>query len=623
MANERLTRKLSAILAADVVGYSRLMGEDEAATLRNLKICENELIEPTVQEHNGRIFKRMGDGFLVEFPSAVDSVECALDWQARIKAKGHALQFRIGINLSDVIAEKGDMYGNGVNIAARIESLAEPNEIYISQEVYSQVENKIKIGFEDLGEHDLKNIEKPIRVYKILPDVKFPSKNKARKSSKPRQKIWVVTALLLLVMTTGIGGYFYSTQTKDFEPASIERMMYPLPEKPSIAVIPFANLSEDDDQEYFADGITEDIITDLSKISGLFVVASGSTFRFKGKDVKFNEIAEKLGVRHILKGSVRRSGDQMRINIQLIDAVKGTFLWAERYDRKNEDIFYVQDEVTQKVVSELAVTLKTSEQEQLFRKHTESLDAYETFLKARRVLDATMADTMEAKKLFERVIELDPKFAGGYAGLSLIHSRMVRHGFSTSPIDDKKRSTELAQKAVATDSTFGWSYLALASAYLNELKHDEAIAAMEEAIRIQPGSADAYLFLGFYLHWAGYGDEAIESVKKSIRLNPASMGPTSFILGMSYFTAGRYEEAIATIAPKYDYVARKGHLILCFLSASYVATNQDERARKVMKEFLVKHPDFAVSNYPHVKLYKRETDRERYAGLLLQAGMPE
>ena len=623
MAKEKLKRKLSAILAADVVGYSRLMGEDEAATLRTLKTCENEIIEPTVHEHNGRIFKRMGDGFLVEFQSAVDSVECALDWQARIREKGHPLQFRIGINLCDVIAEKDDMYGNGVNIAARIESLAEPNEIYISQEVFSHVENKIKIGFEDLGKHELKNIEKSVRVFKVLSDAKVSEKPKAIQTRKPRSTIWLVAAFLIMAAAAGIGGYFYSNQKTDFEPASIERMTYPLPDKPSIAVIPFANLSEDIDQEYFADGITEDIITDLSKISGLFVVASGSTFGFKGQDLKFNEIAEKLGVRHILKGSVRRSGEQMRINVQLIDAVKGTFLWAERYDRKNEDIFYVQDEVTQKVVSELAVTLKTSEQEQLFRKHTESLDAYETFLKARRILDATMADTMEAKKLFKRVIELDPNFAGGYAGLSLIHSRMVRHGFSSSPIDDKQRSTELAQKAVEIDNTFGWSFLALASAYLNALKHDEAIAAMEEAIRIQPGSADAHLYMGFYLHWAGYGDEAVESVKKSIRLNPTSMGPTPFILGMSYFTAGRYEDAISTISPKYDYVARKGHLILCFLSASYVATNQDGRARDVMNAFIEKHPDYTVSTYPHVKLYKRETDRERYAGLLLQAGMPD
>lgn len=622
MARERVKRKLSAILAADVVGYSRLMGQDEAATLRTLKTCETEIIEPTVKEHNGRIFKRMGDGFLIEFSSAVDSVECALDWQSKIKDRKHPLQFRIGINLSDVITEDDDMYGNGVNIAARIENLAEPGEIYISQEVYNQVENKINIGFEDLGNQVLKNIEKPVHVFKILPDSKSPGKRKARLSPKSRQKLWIAAALIFVLMV-GIGGYYYSIPKIDFEPASADRMTYPLPEKPSIAVLPFENLSEDVDQEYFADGITQDIITDLSKISGLFVVASGSTFGYKGKEFKVNEIAENLGVRHILKGSVRRSGDRMRINIQLIDALKGIFLWAERYDRPNEDIFYVQDDVTQRVVSELAVTLKTSEQEQLFRKHTESLEAYETFLRARRVLDATMADTMEAKKLFERVIELDPDFAGGYAGLSLIYSRLVRHGFSSSPDEDMKRSSELAQKATTVDNTFGWSHLALASAYINELKHDEAIAAMEDAVRIQPGSADAHLFKGFYLHWAGYGDEAIDSVKTAIRLNPESMGPTSFILGMSYYTAGRYEDAIAVISPKYDYVARKGHLILCFLAASYAAINQEEKAREVMKVFLQHHPDFTLSTYPHIRLYKRATDRERYTEFLRKAGMPE
>ena len=413
MAEARVKRKLSAILSGDVVGYSRMMSEDEAATLNALNTCDAEIIEPTVKEHNGRIFKRLGDGFLVEFSSAVDSVECAIAWQKQIEEKNFPLQFRIGINLGDVIAKDDDVYGDGVNIAARVEKLSDPGGICITQDIFNQIKKKLDIGFEYLGEQQVKNISEPIRVYKLLVKPEDAGKVIGEKKTLFVKRPWLIFAgLAFIVLTVGAVTLWNTFRQPEIEAALIEKMAYALPEKPSIAVMPFENLSEDVDQEYFADGITQDIITDLSKISGLFVVASGSTFGYKGKDLKVHEIAEAFGVRHILKGSVRRSGDRMRINIQLIDALKGAFLWAERYDRPNEDIFYVQDDVTQRVVSELAVTLKTSEQEQLFRKHTESLEAYETFLRARRVLDATMADTMEAKKLFERVIELDPDFAG-------------------------------------------------------------------------------------------------------------------------------------------------------------------------------------------------------------------
>ncbi len=404
------------------------------------------------------------------------------------------------------------------------------------------------------------------------------------------------------------------------EPASVERMAYPLPEKPSIAVLPLTNMSDDTDQEYFADGITEDLITDLSKVSGLFVIARHSTFMYKGKAVKIREIAEDLGVRYILEGSVRQSGDRMRITVQCIDALTGGHLWAERYDRERQDIFAVSDDVVQRVVSELAVTLKVSEQERLFRRHTENLEAYETFLQARRVLTATKEATLEVKKLYERVIDLDPHFAGGYAGLSFVISRMVRHGFSASPKEDMERTFTLAQQAVATDDTFGWSYVALGSAYSLKGEHDKAIATIEEGIRIQPNFADAYRYRGFFLHWAGRGDEAIDSVKKSIRLDPAY---ERLILGMTYFTAGRYEDAIATINQNYADLARKGHLILYFLAASYAAIGQDEKAREVMKVCLEKHPTTTLSSYSHLPLYKKPEDRERYANLLRRAGMPE
>jgi len=628
MADEGFKRKLTAILSADVAGYSLLMADSEEATIQTLNTYRNSMTTLIVQ-HRGRVVDTTGDNLLAEFTSVVDAVNCSVEIQRKLDELNQELlserkmNFRIGVNVGDVVEEKDRIYGDDVNIAARVEGLAEAGGVCITGRAYDQIKNKLKLGYEFLGEHSVKNIAEPVRVYKVLMEPEAAGKVIGEKRFLGRfSRKTAMAAIIVLIVVAGglIGWNIYLQQSKKVEPASIEKMAYPLPEKPSIAVLPFDNMSGDKDQEYFADGITEDIITALSKVSGLFVVASHSTFIYKGKAVKVREIAEGLGVRNILEGSVRLSGDRMRINVQLIDALKGSHLWAERYDRERKDLFAVSDDVAQRVVSELAVTLKVSEHERLFRRHTENLEAYETFLHARRVLTASKEATLEAKKLFERVIELDPHFAGGYAGLSFVTSRLVRHGFSSSPEEDMEHALKLAQRAVATDDTFGWSYLALSSAYLNKREHDKAIATMEEGIRIQPGSADAYRYLGFFLHWAGHGDEAIDSVKKSIRLDP---GYERFILGMSYFTAERYKDAIATINQNYPDSARKGHLILCFLAASYAAIGQDEKAREVMKVFLEKHPRFTLSSYPHLRLYKRTEDRDRYANLLRRAGMPE
>lgn len=476
-----------------------------------------------------------------------------------------------------------------------------------------------------MGEQSVKNIAEPIHVYRVLVEPEAAGKVIGEKRFLGRiSRKKAVAAIIVLFIVAGslIGWNIYLQQPKKVEHASIEKMIYPLPEKPSIAVLPFDNMSADKDQEYFAEGITEDIITSLSKVSGLFVIARNSTFFYKDKAVKVREVAEDLGVRYILEGSVRRSGDRMRINVQLIDALKGNHLWAERYDRESQDLFAVEDDVVQRVVSELAVTLKVSEQERLFRRHTENLEAYETFLHARRALKPSKEATLQAKKLFERVMELDPHFSGGYAGLSFVNARMVRHGFSASTEEDMEQSLKLAQQAVAIDETFGWSYLALGSAYLNIREHDKAIATMEEWIRIQPGFADAYKYMAFFLHWAGRGDDAIDSYKISIRLNPIDL-VTGLMLGMAYFTAERHEDAIATINQNYSEFARKGYVGLFFLAASYAAIDQNEKAREVMKACLDKHPRFTLSSYPHLWLYKRTEDRDRYANLLRKAGMPE
>jgi TolB-like protein/Tfp pilus assembly protein PilF len=383
-------------------------------------------------------------------------------------------------------------------------------------------------------------------------------------------------------------------------------------------------MSDDKAQGYFSDGITEDIITDLSKISGLFVIARNSSFKYKGKAVDVREVARDLGVRYVLEGSVRRAADRLRVTVQLIDATTGGHIWAERYNRDAKDVFAIQDEIAAKVAAELAVTLKADEQERLFRRHTNNLEAYETFLRARRVLRPARDRIQRAKRLFERIVELDPGFAGGYAGLSFGYALAARHGFSASRKKDIERALEFGKRAVASDNTFGWSYLALGNAYLMKHKHDMAVAAMQEAVRIQPSNADAYEYLGYFLHWSGRGGEAINAVKTAMRLNPTPRRPRQFsFLGHAYFTAGRYEDAIATINQRYADFARRGSPPLGTLAAAYAATGQDEKARATMKTFLDKHSGRTIANYRHPRLYKRKEDRDRIVNLLRKAGMPE
>jgi adenylate cyclase len=596
MAEERVQRRLAAILAADVVGYSRLMRDDEEGTLAVLTAHRAALIEPCIAEHRGRVVKTTGDGLLAEFASVVDAVRCAIAFQDGMAARNadtpgdRRITFRIGVNLGDVIVQDDDVFGDGVNVAARLEGLAEPGSIWVSGSVHEQVVHRIDAGFDDLGPQRVKNIADPVRVFRIR-----------------RNDVAAVAAA-------------------GPAPAGAPP---PLPDKPSIAVLPFDNMSADPEQAYFSDGISEDIITDLSKISGLFVIARNSSFQYRGKSVDVRDVARDLGVGHVLEGSIRRAGGRIRITAQLVDAANGNHIWAERYDRELQDVFAVQDEIAAKVVAELAVTLQAHEQERLYRRHTNNLEAYDTYLRAWRLRNPTRdADRLaERRKLLERVIELDPDFAGGYALLSFNLTQELRQDLSASPEEDIERALALAQKAVATDDTFGVSYAALGSAYLMNHEHDKAVDAAREAIRVQPSDADGYLVLGFYLHWAGQGEDAIDAVKTAMRLDPmptksASHRHASY-LGMAYFTAGRYADAIAAFIENAELRVRRGTNSTCILAAAYIATGQEEKARAAVKGFLEENPGYTLSNYKHPRIYKRKEDLERYLDLLRKAGMPE
>ena len=400
--------------------------------------------------------------FLAEFASVVDAVQYAVEIQQVLRAKNALLpenrrmQFRIGINLGDVIEEGDSIYGDGVNIAARLESLAEAGGICISGSAYEQIENKLPLRYDYLGEHQVKNIAKPVRVYRAQIEAEaVPSKVRGEK--RPGRK--------------------------RLSRAVLAGMAFPLPDKPSIAVLPFVNMSADPEQEYFSDGITEDIITNLSKVSGLLVISRNSSFLYKGKQVKIQEVAKDLGVRYVLEGSVRRAGGRVRITAQLIDGKTGQHVWADKYDREVKDIFSVQDEVTRKVVSELAVALTATESDRLIRKHTENFEAYDMYLRAKRERHVHKKEnTLKSIEMCKRVIDLDPNFAGGYQQLSFMLSRAIRFGWSGSPREDLEKAFELAQKAISVDDKFPASYMALASVYLMQGKHDDALAAANTAV---------------------------------------------------------------------------------------------------------------------------------------------
>jgi TolB-like protein/class 3 adenylate cyclase len=432
-----MERRLVAILAADMVGYSRLMEVDEEGTITRQRIHRSELIDPAIAEHDGRMVKTTGDGLLVEFPSVVDAVRCAVAIQKAMAEReagvpeGRRIRYRVGINLGDIVIDGDDILGDGVNVAARLEGLAEPGGICIPRKVMHEVRNKLDVGFEFTGEQKVKNIETKIPVYRVLLDP--DAAGKVIGEPRPRRPLWQPGAVgAALVAAVAIAAIWWQPWVPVIEPASLERMAYPLPDRPSIAVLPFTNMSDDASQEYFADGMTEDLITDLSKLSGLFVIARNSSFTYKGKSVKVRQVAEELGVRYVLEGSVRRVGDQVRINAQLIDATTGGHLWAERYDGSLDDVFGLQDKVTREVVAALAVTLTPVEQAEEAQPETGSTEAYDAFLRGWSYYRRSTPDGYaKAIPYFEKAIELDPDYSRAYAALAAIYWAVTDKGETT------------------------------------------------------------------------------------------------------------------------------------------------------------------------------------------------
>ena len=525
-----MERKLAAIFSTDVKGYSRLMGEDEVETIRTITTYR-EVIATLIQQHRGRVVDSPGDNLLAEFASVIEAVQCAVAMQREIKTRNAELlphrrmEFRIGINLGDVITEGERIYGDGVNIAARLEGLAEAGGICLSGTVYDQVKTRLALGYEDLGAQAVKNIAEPVRVYRVQMEPGAAA-SAVRPPQRRAARLWQRGALAVvgLLRILGVG---VTVWQRVFRPPPPSRVVFTepapalaLPDKPSIAVLPFVNMSRDPEQEYFSDGMTEDLITDLSKLAGLFVIARNSVFTYKGKAVKPEQVSRELGVRYVLQGSVRKAGDRVRITAQLVDATTGYHRWAERYDRELQDIFAVQEEISRKIVAALAVQLTAGEQARLGRQYTDNLEAYDYLLRGSESLGRYTQETNgQARQMFEKAIALDPTFALAYALLGLTYFGEWSLQWSQDP-QTLERAFALAQQAVALDDSLPVAHRALGVVYQWRKQPAQAIAALERAIVLDPNDADGYASLAHVLNFTGKPEEALRLAQKAMRLNP-------------------------------------------------------------------------------------------------------
>jgi adenylate cyclase len=608
MTTKEVKRKLTAILSADVKGYSRLMGEDEVGTIQTLNAYK-EVMTNLIQQHHGRVVDAPGDNVLAEFASVVDAVQCAVEIQKELKTRNaelpenHRMEFRIGVNLGDVVEDGEQILGDGVNIAARLESLSEAGDICISGTAFDQVRNKLELGYDYLGEQTVKNIALPVRVYKVLMEPEEAGKLIGEKKAKPRrwQRVALSLGVILIVIVAAVVAYFnLRPSAPRVEVASKEKMAFPLPDKPSIAVLPFVNMSEDPKQEFFADGMTEEIITALSKGPNLFVIARNSTFTYKEKPVKVKQVSEELGVRYVLEGSVQRSGDRVRINAQLIDALTGHHLWAERYDRDVKDIFAIQDEITMKIITALQVKLTSGEMIHVLAKGAKNIDAFTKYLQAVDLWTRLTKETnAQAKKLLEEAIALDPEYPGPYIGLAKTYGMDVFLGTTESPDQSLARAFEFAQKAISLDNTNGAAYSVLSWLYATKRQYEKAIAESERAISLNPNSAESYMRLGLVLAYAGRAEEGIPYMQNALRLNPFPSCNYFSNLATIYSAAGHYEKAIEA-AKKALQCEPNSQIPYRSLAISYIRLGREEEARAAAAEILRINPKFSLERYAKV-----------------------
>jgi adenylate cyclase len=629
-ADQAPRRKLAAILSADVAGYSRLMGEDETATLGTLN-SSREVFRQRIAQHQGRLVDTAGDSVLAIFESVVEAVQCATDVQQALHARNQALPptrqmaFRMGVNLGDVIEQgDGSIYGDSVNVAARLQALADPGEICLSGTAYDQVKYKIALTFDYLGEKSVKNITDPVRVYRVRPETQDAAhRARLRGSARfTRRKALIAAAVALLVVAGALGVWQYASHQGAPPPQGVAgpAPALALPNKPSIAVLPFVNMSADPQQEYFSDGMTEELITGLSKRSGLFVIARNSVFTYKGRPVKPEQVSRELGVRYVLEGSVRKVENRVRITAQLIDATTGYHVWAETYDGELQDVFALQDGITRQIVAALAPQLTAGEPSRSGRQGTQSIEAYDDFLRGITLYyEFSKEANALARQRFERAIAVDPSYARAYMWLSWTHFVDWEFQWTGGP-GGLDWSLEAARKAVALDDALSEAHTILGWDLLWKKQHEVAIAELERAVSLDPNSARAYAYLAEVLNYAGRPDEAIGFARKAIRLDPNYPPWAVFHLAHSYFQLRRYDEALAALQD----ALRRGPSFLParrVLAIVYTELGREKDARAEVAEILRISPGASLDVWRERFPYKHQADLERVIAGLRKAGL--
>ena len=580
-----MERRLAAILATDVVGYARLIRVDEEGTIAALKTLRADLIDPKLGEHNGRIVKLMGDGMLAEFPSVVDAVRAAVETQQAVaehnshQPKDKWIEFRVGINLGDVVVDGDDIHGDGVNVAARLEGLAEPGGICISAAVYDQVRDKLDMPFRDMGEQVVKNIDRPVRVWQWLA------------GTQPG--------------TVG-------------SPASSSPLA--LPDKPSIAVLPFDNMSGEMDQEYFADGLTEDIITELSRFQTFFVIARNSSFVYKGQSVNVGKVGHELGVAYVLEGSVRKAGNRVRITAQLVEAASGNHIWAERYDHDLTDMFDLQDEVTRSIVAAIPGRLESADLNRIKRKRPEDMAVYDYVLRGKMHHHrSTKDDNTEALRLLDKAIELDPEFAESYAWKACTLGQALARGFGDNKEELFARDVEAVEKALSLDENNFECHWIMCEVRMMVARMEEAELHHQKAFALNPNDPRGVAQRSELLTWLGRPVEGVDWARRAMRLDPYNAAARAHLLGRALYIARSYEDAIEAFkqvrAPSYSHHAE--------IAACHAQLGSDDKASLHAGKVLSLKPDFSIADHVQGLPFKESRDRDQYRDGLRKAGLPE
>jgi adenylate cyclase len=625
MRVERPERRLAAILAADVVGYSRLMREDEEGTHAALTAHRAELIEPCVAEHRGRVFKTTGDGLLVEFASVLDAVRAAIAFQKGMLERnadlpeGRRIEFRIGVNLGDIIVQDDDVYGDGVNVAARLEGLADPGGIWISGSAFEQVRDKLSVGFEDLGERQVKNIDRPVHVFRVSVTVVAADNAIGRSRSSPKR--WQQPAIVAVVgAAIGAGGaiWWWLPWQPPSVPSSVEPVEAPLADGPTIAVLPFESLGGAA-EDYFSQGITEDVITALGRHRALGVMAYNATLPYKGKAAT-PAVGRALGVRYLLEGSVRRAGERVRVAARLTDADRGMLLWSDQFDEESKDVFAIQDAITSKITGMLIANLTRVEQERSSAKPTESLDAYDLVLRGReRLAQVSRSDNRAARELFERAVELDPNYADAYAWLARGHYQMVANGWTEFPVRDLERIEELAQQALSLDRDTLEAYRILSRSHALQFQLERAISEIDQAVALNPSDAQAHGDRGLILVWASRPEEGVAALETAFAYDPNLRGEYVLTRGIGYYLLRRHDDAIkvlergATRYPDNAFIAAALVAAYGQLGRTDQAQRNAEKAKRLLPFF---DPTTFGSRLPDRAHYEYLAEGLRKGGLL-------